>query len=321
MLGRLYLCIMDDYKALRIVFMGTPEFAVASLQKLVGEGCNIVAVITSPDKPAGRGLKLQESAVKQFAVDNNIKVLQPTNLKNEDFLNELSSLKADLQIVVAFRMLPVLVWDIPKMGTINVHGSLLPQYRGAAPINWAIINGENETGVTTFKLKHEIDTGNILMQEKIAILNDETAGSLHDKMKEVGASILFKTIQQVANNSIQEVEQDLTSNKTDLKSAPKLFTDNCKINLNNSVDEVYNLVRGLSPYPTAFTEINGKKLKIFSCEKELQELNAAHSEYLTDNKTYLKFACKNGFISVKELQLEGKKKMLIEDFLRGNKLD
>ncbi len=305
---------MDAFKNLRIVFMGTPDFAVASLKALVDEGCNIVGVITAPDKPAGRGLQLHESAVKQYAKAIGLKVLQPEKLKNEQFINELKSLQADIQIVVAFRMLPEIVWNMPSMGTLNVHGSLLPDYRGASPINWAIINGEKETGVTTFKLKHEIDTGNILLQEKIKIEENETAGELHDKMKEVGARVLIKTIKGIANNSIEEQEQRIVDEE---KRAPKIFTQTCLIDWNKPVDEVYNLIRGLAPYPTAFTNLQGKKLKIFSCNKIEKPTPEGIGEYVSDYKTFLHFNCLDGVIEIKELQLEGKKKMSIEDFLKG----
>lgn len=305
---------MDEFKNLRIVFMGTPEFAVASLQILVDEGCTIVGVITAPDKPAGRGLQLQESAVKQYAKAKGLTILQPEKLKNENFIQELKSLNGDLQVVVAFRMLPEVVWNMPKYGTINVHGSLLPDYRGAAPINWAIINGEKETGVTIFKLKHEIDTGDILLQEKIEIGKDETVGDLHDKMKAIGATVLFKTVKGIAENNISE-----TSQKTSLveNKAPKIFTETCLINWDKPVDEVYNLIRGLSPYPAAFTILQDKKLKIFSCKKTKIEIIEEVGSFKTDNKTYLKFVCNDGFIEINELQLEGKRKMNVVDFLKG----
>ncbi len=302
--------------AIRIIFMGTPEFAVASLDALVKAGHNIVGVITAPDKPAGRGMQLQQSAVKQYAVANNLHILQPEKLKNPEFISELKSLKADLQIVVAFRMLPEIVWNMPFMGTINVHGSLLPNYRGAAPINWAIINGEIETGVTTFKLKHEIDTGDILLQEKIKIRIDETAGELHDEMKVVGAQLLVKTVNGLIKDSIKETPQLPTSNLQP-PNAPKIFTDTCKIDWSKSVAEVYNLIRGLSPYPAAFSFLEGKKIKIFSAIKETCTPNISSGSIDTDKKHFLKFACTDGFISLKEVQLEGKKKMMIEDFLRG----
>ncbi len=298
--------------------MGTPDFAVASLKKLHESGCNIVAVVTAPDKPAGRGMKLQETAVKKYAADNGLKILQPEKLKNPDFINELKALHADIQVVVAFRMLPEAVWDMPAMGTLNLHGSLLPQYRGAAPINWAIINGEAYTGVTTFKLKHEIDTGDILLSEKINIEDDETAGSLHDKMKEIGALLLLKTIQQLASNEIREVSQDnFIDQQLILKHAPKIFTETCKIDWNKNTEEIFNLIRGLSPYPGAFTELNDKKLKIFSATKDQTLPSIAIGSYETDNKSYLKFACKDGYLLINDLQLEGKKRLKIRDFLAG----
>lgn len=308
---------MKSYTNLRIVFMGTPEFAVASLDALLQAGCNVVGVITAPDKPAGRGMQLQQSAVKKYAVQHNLNILQPEKLKNEIFINVLQNLQADLQIVVAFRMLPEIVWNMPPFGTINVHGSLLPQYRGAAPINWAIINGEKTTGVTTFKLKHQIDTGNILLQEKIEITENETAGTLHDKMKIVGANILVETVKGVAKSELQEIAQSEINEKT-IRHAPKIFTETCEINFANTVDEVYNLVRGLSPFPTAFTFINGKKIKLFFCEKEVAHIeNYTLGSYLTDNKTYLKFVCSNGFIHATDVQIEGKKRMPVGEFLKG----
>jgi methionyl-tRNA formyltransferase len=301
--------------------MGTPEFAVPSLDKLLQAGNNIVGVITAPDKPAGRGLQLTQSAVKKFALEKGLKILQPEKLKSPEFLEELKGLQADLQVVVAFRMLPEVVWNMPPMGTINLHASLLPQYRGAAPINWAIINGEKETGATTFKLQHEIDTGNILLQEKFKIAEDETAGELHDRMKEIGAELLVKTVKGLADRNLEETPQQLaTVNRqlsTDLKYAPKLTTETSKINWNKPVDEVYNLVRGLSPYPAAFTLLNGKTLKIYKAKKEIDQPSIEAGNFDTDKKTYLKFACSNGFISITELQLEGKKKMNVEEFLRG----
>jgi methionyl-tRNA formyltransferase len=301
-------------KNLRIIFMGTPEFAVPSLDLLYKEGYDIVGVVTAPDKPAGRGMKLSESEVKKYAVANNLKVFQPEKLKHPDFIEQLRELNADLQVVVAFRMLPELVWNMPPLGTINLHASLLPQYRGAAPINWAIINGEKETGVTTFKLQHEIDTGNILLQEKIKITDDETAGSLHDKMKALGAKVLLRTVQQLHNGTFQEHPQRHSSK---LCPAPKIFPEDCKINWNQEVAEINNFIRGLSPYPTTFTFLNGKKLKIFSAEIEQFPGLDIPGNFITDRKSYLKFAARDGYISVKELQLEGKKRMRVADFLRG----
>ncbi len=302
---------------LRIVFMGTPEFAVASLKALVEKGYNIVGVITAPDKPAGRGMKLTESAVKQYAVEKGLRILQPEKLKNPEFIHELQSLQANLQIVVAFRMLPEIVWNMPNLGTINVHGSLLPQYRGAAPINWAVINGEKETGVTTFKLQHAIDTGNILLQEKLPIGENETAGEVHDRMKEIGAQLLIKTVEGLQKGIVQEKNQDDSAANIELKHAPKIFTETSVINWNKSVDEVHNLIRGLSPYPGAITTLQGKMLKIYKSEKENVQHTLTPGEYETDGKTYLKFACANGFLFAKEVQLEGKKRIAIEDFLRG----
>jgi len=299
--------------------MGTPEFAVASLQKLYEAGYNIVGVVTAPDKPAGRGMKLNESAVKIYAKEKNLKILQPEKLKGPAFIEELKSLNADVQVVVAFRMLPEIVWNMPPMGTINLHGSLLPQYRGAAPINWVIINGEKETGVTTFKLKHEIDTGNILLQEKIKIEEGDTAGSLHDKMKNIGADLLLKTIDELAEGKLVEISQNppITIQNPILHHAPKIFTETCEIDWNKSAVEIYNLIRGLSPYPAAYTFLNSRKLKIFSSEKEIRNEIKEPGKYFTDHKTYFKFSAKDGFISLKEIQLEGKKRMKIEDFLRG----
>jgi methionyl-tRNA formyltransferase len=311
-----------NYRDMRIVFMGTPEFAVASLDALVKAGCSIVGVITSPDKPAGRGMKLQESAVKKYALEKGLHILQPEKLKNPGFLDELHSLKADLQVVVAFRMLPEVVWSMPPMGTVNVHGSLLPQYRGAAPINWAIINGEKETGVTTFKLQHEIDTGHILMQEKIPIGENETAGELHDRMKNTGAALLVRTIQALADGSLKEKPQsEIGTSSNNIKHAPKIFTETCRINWDRSVNEIHNLIRGLSPFPGAFTHLNGKTLKIYRSEKEMKLPTQKGGSFETDNRSYLKFATQDGYLVVKELQLEGKKRMLVEDFLRGYRFE
>jgi methionyl-tRNA formyltransferase len=309
----------STYKDLRIVFMGTPEFAVASLDKLVQAGCNIVGVITAPDKQAGRGMQLQQSAVKKYAVEKGLHILQPEKLKNPEFLIELKSLKADVQAVVAFRMLPEVVWNMPPMGTINVHGSLLPQYRGAAPINWAVINGEEYTGVTTFKLQQEIDTGNILLSDKIKIEETDTAGTVHDKLKELGANLLLKTIQGISENSLIEEPQSQYSilNTEYLKHAPKLFTETGKIDWTKPLNEIYNLIRGLSPYPAAYSNLNGKTLKIFSVEKINEQPTIETGAYKTDEKNFLQFACSNGYINILELQLEGKKRMGIKDFLRG----
>ncbi|MCY7309563.1 MAG: methionyl-tRNA formyltransferase [Chitinophagaceae bacterium] len=311
---------MKDFQLLRIVFMGTPEFAVASLDALVKAGCNIVGVITTPDKAAGRGLQLQQSAIKKYAVEHNLKVLQPEKLKNPEFLAELKSLNADLQIVVAFRMLPEAVWNMPPMGSVNLHGSFLPQYRGAAPINWAVINGEKETGVTTFKLKHEIDTGDILLQESFPIGENDTAGEVHDKMKEIGANLLVKTVKGLADGSLKEAQQAQVSDgdrQTPLKHAPKIHTDTCRINWSLPVENVYNQVRGLSPYPAAFFTMNEKMMKVYKVKKEITVPTHSEGEYETDGKSFLKFACTNGYLHLLEVQMEGKKKMTIANFLRG----
>jgi len=305
---------------MRIIFMGTPQFAVTSLDALIKAGCNIIAVVTAPDKPAGRGQKISESAVKQYAVEHGIKVLQPEKLKNPEFLDELRALNADLQVVVAFRMLPEVVWNMPPKGTINLHASLLPQYRGAAPINWALINGESESGVTTFFLKHEVDTGDILFTEKVTLTGDETAGELHDRLMYKGAGLLVKTVKGVESGRYKENPQSQLVAGMELKPAPKIFKEDCLIDWNQPVLSIYNKIRGLNPVPTAYTMLNGKILKIFRAayETETHDMQAGH--FLTDHKSYLKFAAKDGFVSLTEVQLEGKKQMGIAEFLRGIKL-
>lgn len=302
---------------MKIVFMGTPDFAVASLRALVDEGLEVVGVVTTADKPAGRGQKLQQSAVKQYAVANGLKVLQPLKLKDPGFLEELRALKADLQVVVAFRMLPETVWNMPPKGTINLHASLLPHYRGAAPINHAIINGEKESGVTTFFLKHEIDTGDVIFSESVAINDEDTAGDLHDRLMEVGAGLLVRTVKAIEHGNYQEQPQ---LHSEELKHAPKIFKDNCVIDWNQPAKTVYNMIRGLSPYPTAFTKLNDKSLKVFKAELEDKEPGIVAGGFLTDGKTFLKFATKDGFIKLLELQYEGKKRMSVEEFLRGVRL-
>jgi methionyl-tRNA formyltransferase len=297
--------------------MGTPPFAVASLAALVEAGYHIVGVVTAPDKPAGRGMQLTQSAVKQYALEKGLKVLQPEKLKNPVFLEELSALKADLQVVVAFRMLPELVWNMPPMGTINVHGSLLPQYRGAAPINWAIINGEKETGVTTFKLQQEIDTGDILLQDTMPIGENETAGELHDRMKETGAKLLLRTLEGITAGTLTALPQ--ANIAVPIQHAPKLFTETCKIDWTKPAGSIHNLIRGLSPFPGAFSYLDGKMLKIYRSKKEITPTNSEAGTVLTDGKTYLKFACADGFIHVTDIQSEGKKRMPVEDFLRGRR--
>ncbi len=303
----------------RIVFMGTPPFAVASLDALVKAGFTISAVVTAPDKPAGRGLQLQESAVKKYAVENNLPVLQPVKLKDPAFISDLEALNANVFVVVAFRMLPEIVWNMPPMGTINVHGSLLPSYRGAAPINWAVINGEKETGVTTFKLKAAIDTGNILLQDKLPITEADTAGTIHDKMMVLGAHLLVTTLHAIINNTLLEKDQeDIINNDPNLlKHAPKIFTETCTINWNNTTESIFNLIRGLSPFPGALTKLDDKIFKIFAAQKEICSHQIPAGSVLTDNKTYLKFACADGYLHITDLQLEGKKRMQVADFLRG----
>ena len=300
--------------------MGTPEFAVASLAAILDAGFDVVGVITAPDKPAGRGQKLNESAVKQFAVSKGLKILQPEKLKNPEFLVELKALQADLQVVVAFRMLPEVVWSMPAKGTINLHASLLPHYRGAAPINWAVINGEAFSGVSTFFLKQEIDTGDILFTESVPIAETDTAGDLHDTLMETGAKLLVKTIKAIETGDYQEQPQASLADGIELKHAPKLFKETCLIDWINPTETVYNLIRGLSPYPTAYTMLNGKVFKIFKADKQIRETGIYAGGFLTDNKTFLKFACKDGFICPTDVQLEGKKRMGIKDFLRGVKL-
>lgn len=298
--------------------MGTPEFAVGPLDALIQAGFSVVGVVTAPDKPAGRGMKLQESAVKQFAVGKGLKILQPVKLKDPSFLEELKSLNADIQVVVAFRMLPELVWNMPPLGTINLHASLLPQYRGAAPINWVIINGETETGVTTFKLQQDIDTGNILLSERVTITEDETAGELHDELRLVGSRLVIKTISAFEKGEAREQPQLLSPDQVQqLYHAPKIFTKDCRINWEEPVDKVYNLVRGLSPYPTAFTILGDKIFRIYRAAKELTDPKSEPGEYETDGKTFLKFACSDGYLLATEVQMEGKKKMSVVDFLRG----
>jgi len=303
-----------ERRDMRVVFIGTPEFSVPSLQALHEAGYNIVGVITAPDRKSGRGMKLQYSAVKQYALDHDIKVLQPTNLKNQDFQKELAGLSADIQVVIAFRMLPVAVWDMPKFGTINLHASLLPNYRGAAPINWAIINGEKETGLTTFKLKHEIDTGNVLKQVALAIDKDETAGSLHDRMMFAGAEIVLETIDAIRNNRIEEHPQVLSD---EMHPAPKIFKSTCEIDWYTPGQSIFNLVRGLSPYPTARTILEGKILKIYRCTFVPEKHSRYPGNFVTNDKDYLGFYCKDGLIQLNEVQLEGKKRMDIASFLRG----
>jgi methionyl-tRNA formyltransferase len=300
-----------------IVFMGTPAFAVASLSALLAAKMNVVGVVTAPDKPGGRGMQLQQSAVKQFAITHNLPLLQPEKLKSPEFFEALSIWKPDLQVVVAFRMLPEKIWSFPPMGTLNVHGSLLPQYRGAAPINWAIMNGEKETGVTTFQLQHAIDTGDILLQDRIAISENMTAGELHDTMMEVGAHLLVKTLNGMINNSISSVPQSETVSGVEIKHAPKIFTKDCEINWELSVEKVHNHIRGLAPFPGAITKVDGKIIKLYSTNIVHEIPNELPGTFVTDGNTFAKFACKNGYLNINDIQWEGKKRMPIADFLRG----
>lgn len=304
-------------KKLRIVFMGTPQFAVPLLQALLQSEHEVVAVVTAPDKPAGRGMKLSESEVKVCANENNLTVLQPVRLKDENFLQQLRQLNADLFVVVAFRMLPEVVWKMPPLGTVNLHASLLPQYRGAAPINWAIMNGETETGVTTFFIQQEIDTGKIIFSDKLPIRDDETAGELYTELMTLGAATLRRTVDAIATGNFPQIPQE---HITDVKLAPKIFKDDCRIDWNKPAGEVYNFIRGLSPYPAAFTHIEGKVFKIFKSDKVAAMEPQQPGSLLTDGKTFLHIACSNGLISVNECQLEGKKRMSVQDFLRGQKL-
>lgn len=300
---------------LRIVFMGTPEFAVPSLEVLVENGYEVAGVITAPDKPSGRGLQLAPSAVKVAALKHGLKVLQPTNLKAPEFIEELRSLNANLQIVVAFRMLPEVVWMMPSIGTFNLHGSLLPQYRGAAPINWAIINGEKETGVTTFFLKHEIDTGSILFQEKEPIHAHDDAGSLYQRLMFKGAQLVLKTVQSIEAGTYKPLAQHDTG---DLKHAPKLFRENSMIDWNKRSIDIVNLVRGLSPYPAAWTMLAGKTYKVFRASV-VDKKRQTPGEIDSDNKNHLYVSTADGWVSIDELQPEGKKRMKTPDFLRGYK--
>lgn len=307
---------MKSFKDLRIVFFGTPDFAVASLKAMVESGANVVAVVTAPDKPAGRGMQLHASAVKQYAQSADLPVLQPAKLKDTAFHEQLNSYQPDLQIVVAFRMLPVAVWDMPPMGTINVHASLLPQYRGAAPINWAIINGETETGVTTFKLKHEIDTGDILLQEKLPILPGDNIGSLYEKLMNKGAALLVKTVQGLAAGSLDEIPQASVATEA-LKHAPKIFKEHTLINWSHPAKEIHDLVRGLSPIPAAYTVFQNKTLKIYRAHYQQAPHALQPGTFDTDGKSYIRFAAADGWLYVDELQIEGKKRMEAEAFLRG----
>lgn len=299
---------------LRIIFLGTPEFAVATLSALIKKKYKVVGVITAPDRLGGRGRKkIIESAVKQYAKSKNLTILQPKNLKNEEFLDELKALRANLQIVVAFRMLPVSVWEMPEYGTYNLHGSLLPKYRGAAPINWAIMNGEEYTGVTTFKLKHEIDTGSIAFQEKVLIEKDDYLDDVHDKMKELGAQLIIKTIECLSDGTLELREQDASK----VSKAPKIYHEDCELNFENNPYNLYNKVRGLSPYPAAWTNFNNRKLKVY---RTLYSFHSHHQKsgiWLSNGKDFLAVTCRDGLLFFEEVQVEGKKRLSVDTFLNG----
>lgn len=313
-----------DKSDLRIVYMGTPDFAVESLKSLVEGGYNVVGVVTMPDKPAGRGQKVRVSPVKEYALNNDLPLLQPEKLKDESFLSELRALKADLQIVVAFRMLPEVVWNMPRFGTFNLHASLLPQYRGAAPINWAIINGETETGVTTFFLTHEIDTGQIIFQEKVSIEESDNAGTLHDKLMTLGATLVAKTVDVILDESVESIDQtSLVSTHSHLVPAPKIFKETCVIDWDETAETIYNFVRGLSPYPAAVSTLHiGDLLPVQVKIYEVEPLYIPHSYpkgrlFVDQEDGYLNVTASNGFIKVISLQLPGKKRVDAREWLKG----
>lgn len=312
---------------LRIVYMGTPDFAVYPLKHLVENGYQVVGVVTNPDKPAGRGQQLQESAVKKYAKEVGLKIMQPAKFRDPEFLKELASLKADLQLVVAFKMLPEVVWSMPPLGTVNLHASLLPDYRGAAPINWAVINGEKYSGVSTFLLKHEIDTGNIIFQEKVDITDEMTAGDLHDSLMEKGATLLLKTVDAIASGDYPLIDQNELLNGRTPIHAPKIFKEDMRVDWNSTLDTIYNRIRGLAPFPTAWAELIHKtsgqshSFKIFRTEKIACAHDHAFGELATDGKKTFDVYVPGGILRILELQLAGKKRMLTEDFLRGFKLE
>lgn len=309
--------------ALKIVFMGTPDFAVPVLDAVVKAGYNVVAVVTVPDKPAGRGKKLRHSPIKEYAIEHNLNLLQPEKLRGEVFVNNLIELKPDLQIVVAFRMLPEVVWKIPTKGTFNLHASLLPQYRGAAPINYAIINGEKETGLTTFFIDDKIDTGNIILQQKLKIDEADDFKSMHDKMMMEGAELVLKTIELIKNDAVKFINQkDLITEGEPLKAAPKILKEDCRIDWNKPVTQVYNFIRGLSPWPVAYTNISdetGKEyyIKVFKAAKHIEDPQNESGEVETDNKSFIKVYCQDGFVTIEEIQMAGKKRMKAVELLRG----
>lgn len=300
---------------LRIIYMGTPDFAVPSLELLIEKGFDVAAVVTAPDKPAGRGLKIQFSAIKESALKHNVPVLQPEKLKDENFIQELQSYHANLFIVVAFRMLPEVIWQMPSIGTFNLHGSLLPKYQGAAPINWAIINGDKETGCTTFFLKHQIDTGDILLQDKIKLDEDDTFETVYNKLKIIGADLVFKTVTMIESENYSATPQI-----GEATHAPKIFKETGLIDWNKSCIEINNLIRGLNPFPTAWFVHEDKSIKIFKALPEQQKLEEQPGTIVSDPKSGAKIACSDGWLQLLEIQMEGKKRMLVQDFLKGNKL-
>lgn len=304
-------------KDLKIVFYGTPEFAVPSLQILVENGWQVAGVVTAPDKPQGRGRKVNYSPIKEYALQAGLRILQPTNLKSAEFQNELQEINPDLQIIVAFRMLPESVWSCPKMGTFNLHASLLPAYRGAAPINWAIINGEKQTGLTTFFLQHEIDTGEVIYQEVEPISEDDDAGSLYERLMHKGGTLVLKTVEAIAEDRVESKPQVYTEN---LPKAPKIFKETCEIDWTKSAEEIYNFIRGLSPYPTAWTRVKDVVYKIYKASFEVVNQHNPPAYIETDNKNYIKIACKDGWVILEEIQMEGRKKMNDKEFLNGYNL-
>lgn len=303
---------------LRIVYMGTPDFAVEPLRRLQEAGYNVVAVVTMPDKPSGRGLKLKGSAVKEYAVSVGLPILQPLKLSDVEFVEELKGYRADLGIVVAFKMLPTVIWSMPRLGTFNLHASLLPDYRGAAPINWAIINGDSVSGITTFMLNREIDTGDVLCKESVELTADETAGMLHDRLMYMGGDLVLRSVDMIASGEVKPVEQ---SKMTECKQrpAPKIFKDDCRLSWNEDVVSIYNKIRGLSPYPAAWFELDDETFKVFASHYEVSE-QAQIGEVASDSKTYLKIGCNGGYIYIDEIQMAGKKRMSISEFLRGFKV-
>ena len=309
---------------MRIIFMGSPEIAAGSLKALVNEGYNIAGVVTGADKPSGRGQVLKSSAVKVFAEANNLRVLQPVNLKSDEFISELRELNADLQVVVAFRILPEVVWKMPRLGTFNLHASLLPDYRGAAPINWVIINGETITGVTTFFIDHNIDTGRIIFQEKVSIEPDDNAGALHDRLMKAGAGLVVKTVMAIETGDYKPVDQSALLGNREIQTAPKIYKEDCKINWSKNIKNLYNFIRGLSPYPAAWTELlsvtdNLASVKIFESDITVTDHNSTVGKIESDGRSYLRVAVEGGYLYIKELQLAGKNKLGIKEFLKGFK--